>query len=74
MNPHGTLQESYCSATGRTVLLDDDEVSVWCYLTEPGNRRAAADCILVNRIPLIDPDLLEQYRDGPPPLTAPVRS
>ena len=62
--------------SGRTAIVADEGDSVWLYLTAPRERRIAADCWLLNRIPAPSGDVLrsrlDHYRSQAVPPPAPA--
>jgi hypothetical protein len=54
----------------RWAVFEDDGVSAWLYLSEPGVMRPVADCWVYNRIPAPPASEIEQYQGGPPPACA----
>jgi hypothetical protein len=57
-------------ASRRWAVLEDDGLSAWLYLTEPGSEKPVADCWIYNRIP--DPEPAASYlsRGVAPPAPA----
>lgn len=60
------LAESQDPLTGRSAVLEDDDVSVWLYLVK--SERIVASLFICNRIAPITERELERYRGGPPPI------
>lgn len=53
----------------RWAILEDDGTSAWFYITAPDSEKPVADCFVYNRIPPIEPEKLQDYLNGPPPVT-----
>ena len=56
--------------SNRYAFFEDDEISGWLYLTKPGEKKPDHDCWIYNRIPVIDPKDIINYKNGPPPASS----
>ena len=69
----GGQQELFLSAqhsqSKRWAILEDDGTSAWFYITAPDSEEPVADGFVYNRIPPIAPEKLQDYLNGPPPVT-----
>ncbi len=64
--------ESQDQFTGRYLIIDEDENSIWAYLTRPNSLEIEKDCFLGSRTKIINDDFdIKAYkdRDRPPPIT-----
>jgi hypothetical protein len=71
MNPFRSEQHP---GSRRWAILEDDGRSAWLYLSEPGTPKPIADSWIYNRVRLIEPAQLPEFRGGPPPAAKEVAS
>lgn len=55
------------NVTGRTLIIEDDDNTVWAYITKPNSQQIDFDGWICNKIPAPCREDIERYHGTPPP-------